>query len=326
MNIDHFLFATFEELQDRLQDLYQQGLYAEALELATLYNDRFPDDRSLLNYWRTTMAARAGNLTLAISLLREILETGFWYAEVLLRKSPSFQPLQGRPEFEELVALNRQLQTKEQQQLFPLLTLRAQGQCQSIHSPCPLMIALHSNTSTAQATVNFWRVAALHGWLVAVPQSSQAMWKGAYSWNDRQIAEEEVHKHYTNLTEQYAIDLRRTVLAGHSMGGEVAIWLALTGAIPAQGFIAFGPGGPFMDKLENWDELLRERAARPLRGYLIMGQQDTTIPQDNLRAFSKLLNDKGIPCQVEEVPGTGHDFVPEFEASLLRGLAFIEQR
>lgn len=314
---------TFEDLQAQIQDLYQNGEYAAALDLATRQFERFPEHQILLYYWRITMSARLGDKQEALSILQEVLEAGNWYGEVLLRKSPSLETLQGSPDFERLVELNQYLQESQVEQRFPMFTLRAEGRCQSGDKPCPLLLGLHANASNAQGSMGFWRPAATAGWLVGAPQSSQALWNGTYVWEDRQTSEREIKRHYKNLTEQYAVDLDRTILAGHSLGGEIATWLALKGAIPTCGFIAIGPGGPFMEDLEKWKPAIQESLSRDLRGYFIMGGRDKTIPQETVRALVETLVNSGLPCELHEIPHAGHDFIPEYEAAILNALEFI---
>jgi pimeloyl-ACP methyl ester carboxylesterase len=151
------------------------------------------------------------------------------------------------------------------------------------------------------------------------------MWKGAYVWDDRDASEAELVHQMQAIRSQYAVDPQRVVLAGHSLGGELAVWLAIKGIIPCEGFIAIGPGGPLMDDVENWTALLHENPQRRLRGYVIAGQEDNTIPLENVRILAAILNEAGIATELEEIPGVGHDFSPEYEDSLLRGLNFIEE-
>ena len=314
---------TIDDLQTRLQQLYYAEDFRGALDLAAAGKNRFPDHSFLLYYWQITMAARLGDPTQAILLLHEVIQSGGWYAETLLRRSPSLKSLQGDEEFEALVLLNREQQERNQEQIYPLLILRSEGQCQSSKSPCPLLLALHANASTAQASIPFWRPAASAGWLVAVPQSSQPMWKDAYIWDDRDFAMQEITRHFSALSKKYFIDPTRVVLAGHSMGGEMAVWLALSAALPARGFMAIGPAGPFLDALENWQPLIEASQGTGMRGYIAVGREDNTIPLNNIRKIVGQLNKAGIACQLEEIPDVGHQYSVEYEASLLRGLKYI---
>lgn len=314
---------TFEELYAKLQHYYQNGDYAEALLLATQSLEEYPDQRTTLDYWRMTMAARIDDPAQAVRVLREALERGQWYSELLLRRSPSFKPLQGDPEFEQLVALNQEVAENDTQKAFPLFTLRPENRCRSGGPACPLLLGLHTNAATVHSSLGFWRPAAVAGWLVAAPQSSQAIWKDAYVWDDRETAEREIQKHYATLQHNYVIDPQRTILAGHSMGGEVAIWLALRRAIEARGFLAIGPGGPFMDDLAEWSPLLKDHPRRGLRGYILCGEKDHSIPMGNIRKFVDKLKHAGITCRLEILPDLQHDYAPGYEPAILRALEYL---
>ena len=318
--------ATFEELQSQIQASYQAGDYTAALEFAAKNAARFPEQAALIDYWRISMLARLEKPDDAIQLLEDALASGIWYSEVLLRKSPSLQSLQDSPEFEAVLDRNRQVQEQDQAQLYPLITLRPQGDCQKGDIPCPLLIGLHANVSTAQASIDYWKPAGGAGWLVAVPQSSQAMYKDAYVWDDLQVTKEEIQRHYAVLGEQYAIDPEQVILAGHAMGAEVAIWLALSGAIEVSGFVAINPTGPLMDEVDNWQPLIEKSAGIPLSGAIIIGEDDHTTSPSSIRSLVEMLNRGGIPCELEVIPGVGQDYHPEYETSLVRGIDYIIER
>ena len=318
-------YDSFEDFQHKIQASYAAGEFSAALELANTARQDFPEHSHLIEYWRVAMSARIGDNQQAIRILEQVIQTGFWYGETLLRRSPSFMGLQGLPEFETLVERNNQLQALEQEALYPLLILRSQGRCQQGGAPCPLMIGLHANAGTAQDSVEFWRPAAQAGWLVAAPQSDQAMWKGAYVWDDREVTETQINKDYETLLNKYAIDPQQIVLAGHSLGGELAAWLAITGSVPVRGFLAFGPAGPLSDDLTAWLPLVDQAGWSGLRGYVILGEEDESIQRDNLRSWVEMLNNGGIPTELEEVPHAGHEYAPEYESSMLRALDFLQQ-
>jgi pimeloyl-ACP methyl ester carboxylesterase len=325
--------GAFEELYEQLQRLYQAGNYAEALRLATDGLKQYPDQRTSLDYWRMTMAARTGDTAQTIQVLKEALEQGQWYSELLLRRSPSFKALQGDPEFERLVSLNQEVAENEHKHAFPIFTLRQENHCQHGGPACRLLMGLHSNAGTVNSSLGFWRPAASAGWLVAAPQSSQAIWKDAYVWDDRETAEAEIQSHYATLRRKYAVDPAHTVLAGHSMGGEIAIWLALRGAIGARGFLAIGPGGPYMDDLAEWEPLLHQHSRgdrsqgetkAEMRGYVVVGEKDTSIPHERIKKLVKQMNVAGIQCKLESLPGEGHDYSAAFDEAILRALKYLD--
>lgn len=315
--------TDFEELQSQIQANYQAGDYAAALELATQNEDSFPEKNPLIAYWRICMLALLGDEDEAILLLADKLAEGIWYSDVLLRKSPSLEPLQASPEFQALLERNRQVQEQDKQTLYPLITFRPQDACQEDDPPCPLFIGLHANGSTARASIDYWKPAGGAGWLVAVPQSSQAMYKDANVWDDLDITSEEIQKHFYLLSQQYAIDPEQIILAGLSMGGEVAIWLALNGVIQANGFLVINPQGPLMDEIEKWGPHIEKSSGMHLRGAIIMHEEDKTISPGGTRDLVEMLNRGGIPTELELTPGLGQGLAEPYEVSLLRGIDYI---
>ena len=322
--------SVFEKVQQQIQEYYAQGDYQSALEVAERAAEYFPEYAHLLTYWRSAMAARLGESQRAIRLIEQAVASGFWYGERLLRKSPSFTSLQGIPEFEEVVTASARMQAQEESQLYPLLVLRQPGHCEPGSPPCPWMIALHANAGTAHDSIGFWQPVAREGWLVGVPQSRQALWKGAYVWEDREQAAEEIQKHYLALTEQYNLESRRLLVAGHGLGAELAIWMALTGVVPVVGFLAIAPTGPMMADPEQWWPLIQKGSAVDkttyLRAYLMVGEEDEMVAHENIERLNELLNQGGIESEMEEVPLAGHDYLAEFDAPLLRALAFLSER
>lgn len=315
-------FETFEDLTDYLETLFLRGEYQPALETAEANLAEFPEHQPLLHYWRLVFFCRLENYPRALALLQECLDHDLWYSELLLRKSPSFQPLQGQPKFEALVQAHVQRRELEAQQTYPLLTLRPQGRCQAGGKPCPLFIGLHTNAGTMQSSLEFWKIPAAAGWLTAAPQSTQAMWRGSYVWDDREQSEREIRRHFENLRRQYNLDPERIVLAGHSMGGEIAAWLAMQQALPACGFLAIGPGGPTLDNPEEWPALV-DQAPANLRAAILIREKDRLILPDKIIQFAELLNQNGIPCQLEVIPGEGHGFDPAYVPAIQRALDWL---
>ncbi len=113
-------------------------------------------------------------------------------------------------------------------------------------------------------------------------------------------------------------------MAGFSRGGELAIWLALSGTIEVRGFIAVGPGGPYIREPDKWVPLIEASQGRGLRGYLVVGEQDVSCYEGTL-ALAELFKSRHFPCELEVHPNLGHDFPPEFQQSLARALEFVFQ-
>ncbi len=311
---------TFNELQESLIQCFQEGKYTEALDLATAHLDRLPDYRADLNYWRMCAAARLEKHELAIKILEETLGGGDWYSEPVLRRSPSLQPLNGIPEYERLIERSVALWAAEQEKDHGLIVVEPEGQ----NKPYPLLVALHSNMARPSAARDSWIGLSDRGWLLAFPQSRLAMWKGAYAWDDRDTVVPGVVEDLKTICERYPVDLERVVLAGHSMGGQLATWLALSQAIKARGFIVVGPYLP-EEEISQWDEIIRGVKGSGLRGVFIFGDADDSIPHDMIYALCDKLKAQGLDCRVEKHSGLGHDFVPEIKQSLPAALDYVMQ-
>ncbi|HEX6776774.1 MAG TPA: alpha/beta fold hydrolase [Ktedonobacterales bacterium] len=313
---------AYHRFYAQAMELYRNQAFAEALELLTREGDAFPEEAPTILYLRSCMAARIGQPALAVQILEEAINRGYWYGEALMRGSPSWQSLQGMPAFEQMVEVCKRREAEVQSG--PATLIEAPEGDLSADHPRPLFIALHGNGDNARNALACWRPIVSQGWVLAALQSSQIGYSDAYGWFDEERAVREIEEQYTALLEQQTIDNRQIILAGFSMGGAIALRLALQPQIPARGFILLGPGGPPLDTPEAWIPSIQAAAARNLRGCILLGDQDMNIPQDAIRALVELLNAHGVPCQIETIAGLGHGYPPDSEPSLTRALAFIQ--
>jgi dienelactone hydrolase len=308
---------TIGTIEQEFHKLYSAGAYAEAYQLATREAWRFPAAAQATVYnWRFCTASLMGEPDLALRLLEQALDAGYWYDEADLRDDSDLAALQGRPEFERLIARAGRRRDEVQAQAQSLLKVIVP---EHGAAPYPLLLALHGNSSNLAVSERYWRPAAERGWLVALPQSSQAMGEHAFGWNDHAWAVREIKQHAAVVSASYPIDVARSVVAGFSMGGGLAATLALGGVLDVCGFIGVGP---FLANLGSVRPLIEAPRPRPLRAYLVASQRDEycyLVAQQ----LAALLPAHGIPCELELHPDLGHDFPPEFERSLIRGLDFI---
>jgi predicted esterase len=315
---------TVEKLGELVTNHFADQTYAEGLALATEHLKDFPDKFALVNYWRVCFSARLEAFEQANKILEATLASGIWYSEALLRQSPSLAALQGNEEFERLADISLKMQEVDPLEQLPMLVVRAEDACgPEDEKGCPVFLFLHGNDDTAKANLKHWHYLSTQGWLVALPQSSYAFWAGSHAWTDFETAAKEVEGYYAKLASEYALDPGQIVLGGFSMGAEAALGLALSGRIKAHGFVLLGPGGPFMDDLEKWGPFLEGAKERGLRGVILMGLDDQTIPQDNVRTLVKKLNANGVPTDLKTFPGLGHGYPEDFEKVSRDALKFI---
>ena len=119
------------------------------------------------------------------------------------------------------------------------------------------------------------------------------------------------------------LDLERTIVGGLSAGGELSIWLALSGTIPVQKFIVIAPGGQWMNEPEKWQPLIDDSANRNVKGMIILGEEDKAIPHKSIERVVDMLNNGGISCEYIKYPGLGHWYPPDFNDILS---SFIQKK
>lgn len=312
--------SSYAELNQKMILHFQNKEYAQALDLVITEGENFPAQRPLIEYWKMCAAARLDKREQVYEIAEKNLSEGLWYGEVMWRQTPSFQSLQGDATFEKIVSASLAIQDKE----IPLQKPVVIEQFPDAHSEnSPLLIALHGNQSTASDTLPFWQAAVSNGFVLAVPQSSQAIFKGAYVWDSVDASFEQIKSCYENLKKDIRFNQNKVFLAGHSMGGLIAIQMALTGELQVSGLILNGPALPFGNNQEEFDKFLPLARENRLRVYFIIGEKDVDIEQDAVKALAERMKSAGIVCELEIVPNMTHDYNPAYDAPFVRGLNFI---
>ena len=314
-------FTSFDELTQQVFEKHgnpetQQAAY----DLMTEAAPHFPDQGNLLYNWRYCAAALLGKTDLALQIMQEGLDAGFWWGEEILRNDDDLKSLQDLPEFNRLVEISEKHHQAAQAASKPFaLTLPLPT---DVTPPLPMLLALHGNAANAQVSVEYWESAVVQGWLTALPQSSQITMPDRYVWNNLELGAKEIKAHYQELSKNHQVDSAKVVVGGFSKGGEMVIWLALKEVIPMAGFIAVNPGGPFIQEIENWQPLLKGcKSLASLRGFFLVGENDGSI--ENIKALHEMFNTHGLTCDLVVAPEIGHAFPADFDQTLARALKYV---
>jgi len=304
----------FRQLRDDVFRLHAAGRYADALALVEREGERHPNNWSELLFWRACLMALLGNSEGALDCLSEAIERGHWWSESALRSDPDLGSLQGDARFEALVSVCRQRHQEAQATARPeLLVLSPDSP-----PPWPLLLALHGAGGTAKAWANDWVKAVDEGWLVGLPQSSQVLTPGGYGWGDRDRAAREVRQHYQILSRDYPVDTDRVVLGGFSQGGAMAIWVALSGLLPARGVLGLACAPRDLDEVRA---AVRHQPVNRLRMYLVVGSKDHLF--ERAKEFSGVIRQAGMAVCFDERPGLGHGMPDDFPQTLATALDFL---
>jgi len=301
---------TFPELRDKLASLYTEGKYANALELVEQNAGHFPDETARITFWRMCLLSLAGRASDVISTFQQGLDSGLWWTEQLFT-DPDLDAVRELPDFKRLAAVSQQkyeeARTRNERDQAILLP---EAPSSGLY---PMLITLHGRLANKEADLKQWEVARQRGWLVLSAQSTQALFPGAYCWDDPVQGLADLLFYREQISQNYPIDSQRILLAGFSQGSGLAIYTALKGSLPVRGFIGIGTwwADPSEFACEKED----------IRGYFITGEKDHTL--DRAREIQDTLRRNNIPFMEEVHPELGHEFPPHFEQSWDEAIKFI---
>lgn len=304
---------TFQELTNRLVQLYQEGKFEEAYNMIEQDADRFPDQSARTIFWKMCLLSLAGRSEEVISTFRQGLQSGLWWHETVLADS-DLDAVRELPAFQALVSESQKMCMQARTHIdreYSVIVPEA-----PTTSRYPLIITLHGRNANKDIHLPPWQAAQRCGWLVLAAQSTQALFRGAYCWDDPQQSVADLLFYLEKVSQEYSIDPQRVLIAGFSQGSGMALHTALSGAITVQGFIGIA---------SYWEDpnTLPQPAgeARHLRGYFVTGEKDHTL--ENAKEIRRALQARNIPYEEEKHPELAHDFPADFESSFNRAIDFI---
>ena len=301
---------TFADLTQELTALYTAGNYAEGLQLVEQNMENFPEQAARMTFWRMCLLSLSNRLEETISVFRQGLESGLWWHDELFA-DPDLNAVRDLPEFKQLLAVSMEKYEEAQDQVERDYSLLLSEPPSS--GLYPLLITLHGRNGNKEVDLGRWEVARQRGWLVLSCQSTQPVFHGAYHWDNSARALDDLLFYYEQVSQKYAVEPGRAVIAGFSQGSGMAIYTALTGSLPVRGFIGIG----------TWwadpNELAMEN--KNVRGYFITGEKDHTL--DRAREIQEVLGRNNVEFAEEVHADLGHEFSSDFGASFDKAIAFI---
>lgn len=316
-------YKSFIEFENQIKALFQEKNYEKALKMINENFTNYPDHDILLYYWLMSLFARLGNFEESLRSFEDSLATGNWYSDFLLQDSQALNNFQDNPDFIKLVHQNQQMRDDDLQNTFKALIAHAEDRCNSKDNSCPLLIALHAEGSNAKNAINFWQETAKLGWLVAAPQSHQALWKDAYLWIDRDLAEKEIIHQIKAIREKYVTDPNITIIAGRLTSAPVTIQTSLKNYSGIQGFIVCDPPS-LNQELDRWSILIDKIPPNSLRGYFIIHDEFDDEYIEEVSYLVDTLTTLGIWSEMEIVRNEEENITtPLQQNTLTRALTFL---
>jgi predicted esterase len=317
--------TTFRAQREHVVDLFTQGRYESALAEAGTLRRRFAA-RGEIPFWMACALCRLGRADEALAVLREGNDCGLWWPTEWLLDDDDLTPLRARAGLKEVVAASQRLRTTHLTSDHvpdPIILPPApppETKTPPTGSLRGLVLALHGWGEQMADFVGPWREAARAGLVVAVPESSQELTPAFFVWDDRERARDDVARALSRLRRRWRIDERRSLYAGFSQGGGLAVsWALAGGPLRTGAFLAIGTG--LSDVAPGALGAHDQAAARGARGRLIVGDADEAC--DDARALHRALRDAGVACDLQLVPGLKHDLPDDFDARLKETLGLL---
>jgi pimeloyl-ACP methyl ester carboxylesterase len=235
-------------------------------------------------------------------------------------QSPSLKPLQNLPEFENLVKMSAERSKEYLKEEYEITRIP-----DDVKPPYPFMLALHAGSGFVDEESIFWEKMVNEGYVLGMPRSTNVFWSGRDSayWPEHEVAAKQIKNYIKKINTDITLDLDRTIVGGLSAGGELSIWLALTGTIRVQKFIVIAPGGQWMNEPEKWQPVIDNSKNRDVKGMIILGEKDKAIPHKSIEQVVDMLNNGGISCKFIKYPGLGHWYPTDFREILS---SFIQEK
>lgn len=306
---------TFMDVEVEVNELMGKARYQEALALLQSVAHKFPDRDYEIQSYFGVLYAHTGDYRRCLDVWEAGLDKGYFFD--IHRERDVFRPLEKYERFQAIAEENDRLRAAalEESRTKVKVVLPSKKEADDYG----LFLVLHGGGSSMEWAERYWRSRRLEKeFAVAYVQSYLYEGMKSYGWPrpDRR-ATRDIRKLYEDIVARYPIDSGRVITGGTSAGGVMAIDIAMSGVIPAAGFIGVCSGKP--------EELnaIRIRMARDrgVKGVIIGGENDLCLPyqREMVEAFRR----GHFPHEFIVVQGMGASYPADFPRRIDRAVDYI---
>jgi len=316
--------STWSEIEEAAITLMEEEKFEEALALVEQTASKLQGREFEVSDLTMNILFEAGRTEEALSVWEKGLEEGFFY--FVIPRSDTFDGVRRNDRFRKLVARNNQLREIAQSESKPKYKV-IKPASYSPEASYPLVMIIHGGNQSIVKAMDRWDPTAIGGdVIIAYVQSSWRADTKSYRWDlggvdiySLPTAQDEVLGLYQEIVGAYAVDTDQVTLAGFSQGGNLALFMAAEGTIPAKGFIAGCPATRTPVSLET----ARAAAARGIRGTIFVGAEDWTAASAETTASN--FEEAGNPVNHIVMEDKGHEFPDNFDKVLREAVKQIYQ-
>ncbi|RWZ60627.1 DUF3089 domain-containing protein [Halobacillus fulvus] len=307
-------FQDFITTQKQAISLVQNEQYEESLSLLESAKAKFPDRLDRIGHWKAGIFMLEGKEKEALSELNEVLDQKLWWNPAILMNDEELKPLQDSQEFTEIIKRCTERYEKEKEGMDSILQVKGNPQADTA------ICSLHWKGSNAKDYALQWSDPdILSKYLLGFVQSSQLFSFNSYTWDEWDIAEKDVTRHFHEFNKSYNLEKKEIILSGSSQGGKVAVELLLkNNHLGCKGFLALVPSFTGTDDMKK---ILEDNIHKNVRGCVITGDQDPFYEQTV--HVVNLLKERGVPCKLIVNKGMGHELPNDLSDQLNEAVDFI---
>jgi len=314
---DDALPTTWTDLRSAAAEMTESQKYDEALALIDKCGPGLVDRRFEISDLKLEILFTAERHDEAMDVWEKGVDAGDFY--FVIPRTPTYDPVRKSERFRSLLERNNRLRDAANDASKPEFEIVAPASY-SPEGSYPLVMVIHGGNQSIVKAMERWDPKAIgDDVIIAYVQSSMRADSKSYRWDlsgvdiySRGKAQDEVLGLYLEIIEAYPVDTAQVALAGFSQGGNLALFMASEGTIPAKGMIVGCPA----TRSPVPAETARAAAERGLSGTIFVGATDWTASAtqstvDNFTEAGAVLNH----IVMEE---KGHEFPDDFDA-VLRG-------
>ncbi|HEY0698889.1 MAG TPA: alpha/beta hydrolase [Micromonospora sp.] len=295
--------ARYRAVEEEAFAAYERGDLDGGVALLRAAMPELPGWRSDLAHFAACLLALRDRPAEALAELHTAYQAGGWWHRRILLDDGDLAGLRGLPGFADLVEGAHARAEAADPATRPPVVRRPAG------PPRGLLLALHGAGEDAHDAAEAWGAAVDAGHLLVTIDSTQLNTPMYRSWPDPSVGLRDIAAALETLTPD-ELRLPR-VAAGFSAGGRQALLWALAGTPHAPSrFVAVAPA-VHSAQLGG----LAAAVERGLTGVVVVGDRDDDV-RDGALAAVRDLRAAGLPCRLDEVPGLGHAFPPDFDRRL----------
>ncbi|MDQ0481846.1 alpha/beta hydrolase [Guptibacillus hwajinpoensis] len=307
---------NFANLQKHVIELVQEKRSDEALAIMEDAKKDFPNKIDRLGHWKANLYSIEGKKEEALAELNEVLANGLWWNPELLTSDPELDILKDTTEFKNIVNTCQSIFEKEKE--------AAQTEWNVLGNPLSdtVIFPLHwKGSNVVDFSIQWSEEKLVSNYLLGIPQSSQLFSYACYSWDDIDIASNDVRTTFREFEKSYNLNDKKVILAGASQGANIAAQLSLHSDVEEfNEFIAIAPAFEVIEL----EKLITTNLNGKVRGCIITGDKDPFY-ESVLKAVT-LFETYQIPCKLIVMKGIGHTLPDDFPDVVEQAVNFVKNK